>query len=556
MSSTSTHVPRPILSGRSEPVVLAILVGGWMVLLLSVLPRAYWTNDDVVIEADIRGGYLTSFQSPLIGACLSLLYRFVAADVPWYPLYLYAVTFLAITVLLAVLARLGTPVFVRVFLILAGLVASAQLVTTVSMTGASIAAGAAGLIGLAVRLRSGGVSTRTALLLGCMLALCYLSRTSGVGAAVVFAGPAVLLLAWRHVLAHWRGIAWFALPLVVAVGASQLYNTVATTEADVHFQEWNAVRSKFHGFHTAQEAREDESMYAGNDWTLKELQMLNGWFYLDEDKFNAETVGRVLAGSSTARDALRWRNAENDLYREVWKPLRNWFLGLGALALLVWFLERSAVPSVLQGLAAIVVACAMAILLRLPVHVATPAMIVVTFGAVCLGLPPDRMIAWSNGWRERAALVALVLGAVYSGWANTQAELARLPRREWRRSAHYELMNTLEGLDPEFVVVQPTLPIWEIDPLGDSPVWDLPHVPLGWPIYSPRFYDILAGFGMERAKEVFPALVERRNAFLVGSDAVHRRVVIYLRDNHGLRVKTSLVAQNPLGQKVVRLVHD
>ncbi len=543
---------------RSQPTYRPLVfaaVAGWVALSLVFLTRTYATNDDYAIEADIRGGFPTSFQSPVAGAVLSAFHRVVAYDFPWYPLYLYAVLALALSVLVTLVLDVEAKRPIRVLLGLSLLVTTTGFAVAIGYNGVSILAGAAGLLGIARHLGEASVPRRRVVLgLGLLLACCYLTRAMGVVAAAAFAGPPAVLLGGRALLRHWRSVALFAAPLTVAVGATLLHGLSAGEDVD-RFREWNAVRGRFHGYSVVSEVFDEPSLYEANGWSLNDYRMLRGSMFLDEEKFNTESVSRLLEAAAGLGAGPTWSDVEAKLAKFVWEPHRAAVSFLVVLALAAWIARgpRRGGTVALVAASTVLVSCAMTAYLRFPERIAGPGMTAAAVGALCLALRRGADEVRSAP-RMRAAHSLVVVCAILVAFVDARDELVHARRRRARQETHYALFERLELLDADYVLVHPRCLSLGLDPLRGSPMWRVRRIPLGWPVYSPRFYAGLAELGLRRARDVFPNL-PGRNAFLVFPPSMTALVLTYLRENHGMDCVAVPVypPRTPFADQIVRL---
>ncbi len=525
---------------------IALVVLAFVAVLLVSLPRTFAVSDDVAIDADIRGGFPTSFQSSLVGATLSFLHRHVAGGVPWYALYLYAALAAALAVIAAVAMRLELRPGGCTALAVAELLLAAEFVVELGYNDVSILCTTAGMMGLAVLLRrEERPRVRDVLFLGCVFALGYLTRKAGIAAGLAFGALPFLLLAGRRLARSPAVAAIFLLPLAASLAGTFLVDATAD-EVHGRFREWNAVRGRLHNFPVVDAAREDPSVFEDNGWTSNDYRLLAAErAFADEDRFNVGTLTRALETTVPVYAGLGWSGAWERIEGTVVAKNQEWILLLVALAIAAG-MARGVSAFAAAGSAALValgIASALAVFLRFPERIAEPAFYSATAWGLLLALAPGG----PPPSRPRLTLLLATSASLLLGVVGAGATLERADARVRLREGHYSCFERVQVLEPELVIVDPAIALWlGVDPLRGAGVLELPHVSLGWQIYSPRFYAQLAGFGMTRATELFPFAVDREVLF-VGPRAFVRVIGRYLGEAHGTEVQIVVIDEGRKG---------
>ncbi len=496
-------------SSRRHPVAwslaLAAAVTASSMLLLA--PR-FAVNDDTAMASVVDGSYFGEpqphmvFSNVLLGLLLSTLYGWVGT-VPWYGMYLAAVHFAALAVVVYLVLSEGErrsrlPGLVA-FLGLFGL----WLGTQMGFTSQGLMLAITGVVLYLARGRRRSAVVVAALLAGAST----LIRWDSLLGALALALPLLIWAVWRL---PWRNQALFA-GILAAVVVSGVVFQKAYYAGDEAWQEYSSfnrdrgIVMEQHGW------LRDDALLAEIGWSRNDAAMFASHFYLDAEVFSAADVA-VLAGKGH-RAPGPGHDAAGHLQRQHRQRRRDRRMGSGRRPGGGGGSCRGATRSSLRDRGAGLDAGGdggPGMFRKLPDRVGVP---LIAFAALTLlvrplvpppasGVPPQRR-AW------RAAVVACALATV--ALAATGVALAA-GQTGARRSADRRITRTLESfaaVDPDGVFVSwgarlrfgPRSP-WH------APILDGPRLlPLGWLQRSPAEAEWLRTLGIDDA---YAAVAARR----------------------------------------------
>jgi hypothetical protein len=525
-----------------------------LVTSIAFTPR-YEVNDDVCMNLIVAGRCYTDepdehlvFSNVLVGLALRGLYR-AAPEVPWYGLYLTAVTALALWGLCYALLR-ARPDRVQVvlaggFLLTVGLPCLVWLQFT--RTAALAALAGVALLLVATVGRAGAVARSSGLLLlllsclvrfeSCLL-LCAVLAPVLVGALLSPATPRRRRVALAGCLAGVLAGGW-------ALGRFNLWYY----ERDPGwrgFYEYNALRAQFTDYFRVDLNERTRPSLAAVGWSSVDLAMLYSWSFADRDRFSAEKLRAVLAAVGPSDRLMMFRSWHDlaDLLGTDGNLLALLGFGFVCLALMGGGWRARIIP-VLCLLAALAVSAVLYFYFHLPARVYFPAY--AAFPAAALirlapaqsgtALVPRQLppFAWAATLAAVGVLIAWRLVALRKDNALAQDRDARALRM-------------VQGLGPRrgqlFVAWAANFPIEElVSPLRPlSAVRNLKLVGLGWLTPTPLTERRLREFGIT---DLYPALYERRDVFLISDEGLNWLLAQYLGRHYHVRLGAKVVFKHP-----------
>jgi len=259
-----------------------------------MFPRRYYVNDNTGILEDIAGGFHANFFSALLGSMLHLGYQTTGSMVPCFGLFLYACLCVALFLTLWVAARLEIPLPARAILFGIILLLYLPFVSAPGYNAAAITlAGGSVLCCLVYAKQTERPSLWVCCLLGACLTVAAMVRGKAALGMLLFSGPVVI---WS--LLHYRrrmvaALVPFLLSAGIFVSADLAYERLAMGEVQQRFEVWQQLRGPFHAYPIANLNIDNKALLEANDWTKNDYLLLRDWLFLDESRFNLETMANV-----------------------------------------------------------------------------------------------------------------------------------------------------------------------------------------------------------------------------------------------------------------------
>jgi hypothetical protein len=560
--------------GRRAPVRFAgLTVALLFALTFSIFQPGFDTNDDAVMNMVVAGkGYglfpdeHMVFSNVLLGLVLKSLYT-TWPSIPWYGAYLVSVHFLAQTVMLFCIIRPGyTRLRLRLYLAYFA-VAGLYVLNNLQFTSAAFLTGQSGVILLLWLMRRfdiDKISVRQ-FVPACALAFALLVFSSLVRREVFYpvvglAIPTCGLMALfgrRPIAASICAAGILALAFAVAAGCWR-YNQ-AYYDADAgwrNFYEYNKVRVKFNDEAWVRYSPEMAYLFREVGWSENDFEMLNSWFFDDENRYSLQALQHVLTQYS-------WRESRvsADMFASsiaaVFFDRESLALFL-VLPILVFCMERRTVNfAVVGGMLAMAGALIAYLILfskTPPSRVYVPTLAFPLAVAACLShgstyLPPERFRTWLRmvfsqpaGWRRALRfpltkyVSVLVLLAMCTGVASGSYQQYRRSRERIKSSNQlYDLLSSIDASDDKlFICWAATFPYEALRPFDTlKSMEDLHLLVLGWPQKTPLHYRMKQRFGI---RDLAEAIYRRNDLYLVAHPYYLGLYEQYIREHFGVEL--------------------
>jgi len=494
--------------------------------LLLLSPR-FDVNDDPAMAAVVDGSYFGEpqphmvFSNVVLGLLLSTLYGW-AGTVPWYGMYLAAVHFvwLAVVMYLVVSAEPGSrrsrlpglAAFVGLF----GLSLAAEM----SFTSQGLMLAIAGVSLYLARGRHRSAVVVAALMAGAST----LIRWDSLLGAAALTLPLLIWAGWR--LPRWNQ-ALFA-GIVAAVVLSGVVFQKAYYAGDEAWQEYSAFNRARGAVMERHDWQEDGALLADIGWSRNDAAMFASHFYLDAEVFSTADVETLAERATEPRALTRAFQGTLRSQTSTVTEIAGWVLVAALVAAAALTGGRRALPlAALVPVWTLGVMFALVMFRKLPDRVSAP---LIAFAALTLLVRPLVPPAAAGpprprrGWRVAVAACALAALAV----AATGVVFAAAGAGE-RRAADRRITRTLEAftaLDPDGVFVSwgARLRLGHLSP-WHAPVRAGPRLlPLGWLQRSPAEAGWLQTLGIDDA---YAAIADGEGLYL--PLPASRSADIYLR---------------------------
>ena len=367
-----------------------------------------------------------------------------------------------------------------------------------------------------------------------------------------FFGAACLLMPIALLgLARAGPAAWFRAAIVGGAVGALVWADGAAYRASFsgayrRFAEFNDVRKSLHNSAYIASGVVDPRALSATGWTPNDYWLFSNWFYLDETRFNARSVGALRA---FVRDEKPLPPSVGAGLGAAWRDYRGAY-GLLALTLALSLLWRRGRGSAGAALAAGGFAAGTVLMetyWQFPAHVGVPFV-----AAACAGLlavPPPRGAGLDSGFGPLvAALAAAVAFIGLDQFAGSLRENAA------HNGAFARMMERFDALPPGAVLLLEGGVIqldWS-DPFH-PPAPRRSMIRTGMGIYSPLFYEGLGSLGLRRASEVLPFLAGSGRGYLVAHAGSVPHLILFAREAYGLDVSADLVEGLDSGANVYRI---
>jgi hypothetical protein len=527
-------------------VALALGVSTAMVVLIAtLLPRAFLVNDDPGFALYLRLGVYTPEMSSLFNWALVWLYH-VAPGLPWYGLYLYAVIIATGAVLvhtcLDLVDRRPGVGHVATWIGAIVLVASHIILALgVTWTTVSISALGTALVALVAHFESCQISGQRPSWLRCMIygllfVAGFVLREAGIAAM----GAALLpLLVWigiglirRRQFPRVAAVIGFVAPFAVVV---LVQNRIPHARGE-EYNEFNKVRGVINGaaaFGDLENRAPELLERAG--WTVQEYRDFENWLLADDSEFPIDKVRRLAETGGVpidvgfAESVAVVRDVVTESAASVWLLFTITAGGL----LLGWLGVIGRRRAILFSLSNLVflsfVPIALARFSRFPQRLSLSFYTVAAFGAFVffVGEVARRPVATVTKRRGTIALAVIALFAL--AWARNL--LAWTKRDAW--PYHATLAAFADRINARNGFIMNSVGIGEMDPLlADS--LGYAGLPSGWGTFTAPWYDYIHRFGLHSGAEMLHNMIDNPNAYVVAlpyghegfEDWVRRRVHI------------------------------
>lgn len=517
---------------RSVLVALGISLA-MVVALATLVPRVYLVNDDLGLSAYLRANTYVPWISPILVRALGFAYQEVPA-LPWYGLYQYALlvatgAIVIHTCLELVDPRPGTG---RMLTMLGAVLLSANhLMLAAALTWTAVAISSTGtavvaFVAHALRCQASGrpLSWPRTLIYGLVLVGGYMLRPDGLDAALVALAPLVAISAWRFARRRYlpRGIALAAfLAPILIVFATQHH--VPVPDQDVgNYAEYVIERGRIHGqmaFNSITTQAPELLESAG--WTVEDYIDFQSWMFIDDTTFSLEQVKRLAAtGGVPLKIDAQWSYlALQEIYQYTTASVLVLFITVATGLTLAWLglIERRVGVLFSIGYLVFLIAVSvwMAARFRFPQRVTIAFFAVAALGLytyLARGISSGQLRASLQPRPQRGLLAGAVLAVLVFGW--TRGFVAWLHRDPFPNSQPLQALADRVAQRKGFVFQFIGAGQAHFDPLRAEPrtYYGLEG---GWCTFSPSWYRQIAHLGVRHGSEVFGAMVDNPDVYVL-----------------------------------------
>jgi hypothetical protein len=526
-----------------------------------VFSPAFMTNDDVAMMLTASGQVYGEEPSEylvhtniLVGRTLTEFYS-LAPEVAWYALYLVLGLWAAHVAFLYVVLVCGSLFRSLLLYLLYFALIGCELLLSLQFTISASLLCFAGFLLIQHSTRSsqgrGWKSSSIEVAVGC--ALVFFGSLMRENALWMSAMIMIPVLVRRIGSGSRKRMAW----KLSAIGITVLFSVLAWKYQSYEYErsgwgdflEFNSVRAEITEYGGLSHLDQDQLMEAlgAVGWSRNDYGMLIRWVFADEDRYSLAKLRTVL---SHARTRGRPANFERlpDLFQVLTAPVAIRFLFVSILAMFFCWARK---PAHLQILAIFALACCLFVSLTLwwkvpPERVFAPVFGFMSIFAIVLAEEGSSRVVWKSRVVRIIALGFIVgavasVGARFSSYSkgSTAAQagslwLERVLREEMKPDGGELFVGWGTGMPLELI-----LPFGRTEYLASLNLYNF-----GVRQRTPIMKNRLREFGI---RDIFKALCQDPRVFLVVRS--HQQHLLgfyhsYMRENYGLRTRSSVVSEN------------
>ncbi len=494
-------------------VILFLLI--YFSLSLCFLPIHYAVNDDIAIIEDIKNNVNTSFMSPILGYFLSFLY-YLNSNIAWYGWFLYFIHFLSLYIIIISFLK---NKFRQVYIFLSlYLLFYLDFIIRVSYNNASIMFGISVFIYVLMNIKD--LSNRKIILIGLLFTISYLIRQESIYFVVCFSLPA-----FYFVKEHYKKLFYFIFPIIMIISAHRITDNFAFSKEQKEFNEFNRIRGEFHEYKISMLNLNNQHIFDSNNWTSNDYLLLCTWFFIDEYKYNIETLTNIFIYSVPVLPDGNYIKKVIDTFELNIKYL---FLSFILILFYSTINIKKSLLLLLYFFYSILGIIALIIFFRFPERIAIPVFMIiflVLFYSITLFGIKERNI---NKIILILLLVPVISYRIYelSKLIPIYSSLIKQYNNNYINKLNKDYANSILILP-----IRPdiAMPMEFINPLKNNQN-KFHIIPSGWQTYSPSFYNSLKKyFNVNKAYNIFPLMVSK-NTYLLIPDKWAQFISIYLKE--------------------------
>ncbi len=527
------------------------LVVLYMFLLVSIFPNTYWANDNIGILHDIKMGCKVHFMSFLLGELFLFCYHGISDNIPWYALFLYCVLGASLAILLHSLHRVCSYKYATFTFIFVVFILSALFVLRIGYNGVSILSGTTSLFAYFVYLRSSSKPHwGIVLMLGVMFSVSYLVRKSGFSAVLVFAAPIMVFELLKKLRKNTKLVLLFLLPSLLIITTNSVLEKTTLPQEEIAFKKWNHLRGRLHGYPIQKSNKENSKILVANNWSDNDYEVFSNWTFIDENKYNQNTIDNIFRYSTptTTMQILsfeRVHGAVKDAVKagRIGRYLFPIFVLLPMTMLIAFFYvgHRQTILPLLYVFYILMIEIYMLLFFRFPVRIAYPLVLCCllwTFFLCFCG--SSRKPPKQPRYRFLPALSIALL--FISGIFFATLVLEEIQQVGQEQKKYHAFMEQIENYNPDFYLGLGFRKQYQ-NPLQAKINNERNNIPLGWTVFSPRFYKVLSGLGLEHGYDVFPKMIDNEKALLIGDSRYIDRIRTFIYETYGITCQSKIVFQ-------------
>ncbi len=534
---------------KAAPVFIS---AAFVTLILLFCPRTYFENDNLGIIGMIKENTFAVFFSPFLGKILSFLYEITNHSIAWYAVFIYIAHTISIALFLycvmlfgrsSLLVSIGSSVLYLTlysYLIIRTGYNSASILLTINTVlffyyyyerlNYLHSFLLAGLLLFASQFRYAGFQ------LGLLVSISFIITLNAKN--IIRQTLAIAISLKQYMVARLKKREQTAnqtnglnesifnpkkLALVIATFwvlhvLIRVVVSLNTPQEHKDFMKFNGLRGQFHDFPIAKKIANEELLQA-NNWTANDYNMFRSWVFLDEEKYNIETVSNIFKYTPKDNNTLFTTDNISQKLAFYWDTYNNLFF---LFAIILFFSTiQSGVKSqksillILYILGIVTFFMVFLIVKRFPDRIGIPAFLGLTGqGLLFICQNSKNTNRYLNKAFVSAMLVLSVLSIIKTNKFIETIGNSRQDRADRISAKIAEFRNSFED-DVIFLIHHRAIRSQFTDTLRISGKSLMQTIPNGWLIFSPCFYNRLQRAGFNSGKEFLRKAINNKRIMFV-----------------------------------------
>ncbi len=525
--------------------ILVIIAFAYTAILANIVQK-YHVNDNIAILEDIKGGFAVSFMTFSLGNFFSFLYLNANSSIEWYGWFLYLVTAINVSLILYTLSKAKNLRLFFIPLATSYLTLIAYFIIEIGYNSVSFLSGGVALFAFIVYLfHNERINYFKIVFLGVLFSFSYLVRIKAILGVIAFGFPILLLIIIIHFKRLWKPFLIFLLPLAFAYTFNYLYKLTDLNQQEKEFREFNVLRGQFHDFNVARINLNNAKIQSVNNWTIDDYQMLNAWIFVDENKYNKQTIQTIFDYSFPLPNKMEMiKNVDFNVLSEYYTSIYNKFILFILIILLLHFIYSSTIQNwwiLFYVIYVFLFVFYMLVFERFPSRIGNPILFISSLFAllsVAIPLFPKNMEIKFTSTKKWIISLFTVLAFFYLYKQiyvlNDYVKLQIEKKEDFNTT--YERLQT--NYANKFILIQPGV---GLRTRNQSPLknynYKFKTIGLGWNTFSPRFYSELKQLGLKKGSELLPFLIDNNEAYLLINEEVLHIVLHFIRDTYKVHCK-------------------
>jgi len=494
----------------------------------------YLINDNIGIISDLKANTPVSFMTVLFGQGLSVLYRLSDNMIPVFGYVFYLINMISIASVLYAFSYLVNDKKILFILCFAYLSFHVFYLINLDFTISGIMLAGSSLF-LTLSLSFSNKLTKfDALLWGVFFSAGYLIRKDIIFVIAVFFLPLILFVLWKKNTKFRMNFLLFLLPLLISYSINRfMVNNLLQDKLYRDFKEYNRVRGQFHGFPVAEGNIGNVDILKYNSWTDNDYSLFMEWTFLDEDKFSVDKIRNIFKYSLPPEKKGNIGQLLPKGVEEIVKMYDTYFFFWVTLLLLVIVTHNFRQLLLPLAYYIYIFSCGvyMTVFLRFPGRIGYP--ILLSCGLLPLSFLFVKNSHLKEKGRNRGKYIVIVM-LFFLSLVNIRRFVYRSnSNKENKQIFSREYGKFQQLLKNKVVIVQPgaAFKYKYSDPLK---MYQKSYIaiPLGWGIFSPRFYQVVERLGLKKASDILPFAIDNDKVLLIGDEAWCEMIVLFIRETY------------------------
>lgn len=519
--------------GQHNSVIL-VFVMLYVSLVVLFFGHSFATGDDVGILNTIYNGYETSYMSVILGRFISVFYR-LCPTVPWYGIFLYFVHIISLFLFVKCLLKVKNIKYWIPPLLLLYLLFYSELLVRVSFNNSGIMLGTMSILAFLFSSKKTKNTTWFTVILGFLLSFSFLIR---VGAVVAAFGCTLFLFVSAMLRKELKSqsVAIFLFPLILMILSHVIVLRYDVSGNFKTYHQFDSLRHKFHNFPIEKLNWGNKELLAANNWTEKDYSILVSGPYVNEKKYNVQTMKNIfkysVPGLPFSAFLKRFPKGLVILYKN-YRGYLFYFVFLGLIV--ASMMDFLALLNMIFFLLFIISgAIYLWIFLRFPFSISKP----IFLSTMGVSVFFTHFFNIRKNYRMRSILmlkaiaIALFLFVFISSGLQLYGFYRFVKKKIQLGNTGFAKLNNRYPNTVIFLAPGASENMCKyVDSLSSTMLLysRFKVIPFGWLTFSPLFYKVIKNeLGAEYGYEILPRFIDNERAFLITSEDILSNVFSYL----------------------------